>query len=225
VTIPASSFQLAFYLALLVPGVVFAAARVRLRGPRAPDRSVGSRILEAIVASAILDAIYALILSGQVAEAVEDVHAYLAANVASAALAFLICGAAIPYLAAWLIYGKVPWLAWIGRLGDRLRPGLTASQEDADTPTAWDYGTRNTRPGWVRIRLAEGVWVGGVWDDACRYSTYPEARDIFIAQEWSVDAAGAFGEPVENSQGVWLAVKDEYVLEWVRDEKEAGHVG
>ena len=138
-------------------------------------------------------------------------------------MTFLICGAAVPYLVAWLIYGKAPWLAGVSLLWDRLRPKLTASQEDADTPTAWDYGTRKTRPGWVRIRLAEGVWVGGVWDDTCRYSTYPEARDIFIAREWSVDADGAFGEPVENSQGLWLAVKDEYVLEWVKDEKEVEH--
>ena len=221
-TIPTSSFQLIFYLALLVPGVVFAAARVQLRGPRAADRSVAARILEAIVASAIFDSIYAAILASEVARALRDIRGYIAENLVSTVSIFLIGGVLIPYLVAWAIYGKVPFLAVISTIWtQKLRPRLTASQEASDTPTAWDYGNKAVVEGWVRVRLAPGVWVGGVFDERARFSTYPETRDLFIAEQWSIDEDGAFISPVVGSQGMWLAVRDDYVVEWLLEQEDS----
>jgi hypothetical protein len=220
VTIPTSPLQLAFYLALLVPGVIFAFARIRLRGPRAADRSVAARVLEAIVASAILDAIYALIFSTQLEVAASGPYAYVVSHIPECAAIFLGLGVGVPYVAAWIIYGRVPWLSWGVTYWERIRPRLTLSREDADTPTAWDWGAKTAVSGWVRVRLSEGVWVGGVWDERGRYATYPEARDIFIAEQWQLDENGKFKGRVELTQGMWVSVRDDYVVEWLLDKED-----
>jgi len=221
VNVPTSAFQLAFYLALLVPGVVYAAARVQLRGPRAADRSVAARVLEAIVASAIFDSLYAAIFANQVTAALQGPRAYLVAHVVPSVWMFLIGGVIVPYVVAWLFYGKVPFLSGPSRVWtDVIRPKLTHSQEASDTPTAWDYGNKAVNEGWVRVRIAEGVWVGGVFDERARFSTYPETRDLFIAEQWNMNSTGEFVSRVDGTQGVWLAVTDTYVVEWLRDEGE-----
>ncbi|WP_349897632.1 DUF6338 family protein [Parafrigoribacterium soli] len=219
--IPASSFQLLFYLALLVPGVVFAAVRVQLRGVRAADRSVGARVLEAIVASAIFDSVYAVVFSGEVSIALLDLHTYPARNVVPVAFVFLVGGVLVPYTAAWIIYGQVPFLERPTRLwAERIRPHLTGSQEASDTPTAWDFGSKTVREGWVRVRIAEGVWVGGVFDERSRFATYPESRDLFIAEQWNIDKGGRFVSVVSGTQGLWVAIRDDYVVEWLLDEED-----
>lgn len=189
---------------------------MQLRGPRAADRSVAARVLEAIVASAIFDSIYAAVLSDQVTEAASDLRGYIVSHVDDVVLVFLTGGVVIPYLVAWVIYGKVPFLAVLSALWiDQIRPRLTGSQEASDTPTAWDYGNKAVIEGWVRVRLAPGVWVGGVFDERSRFSTYPETRDLFIAEQWNIDDAGRFSSPVVGSQGLWVAVRDDYVVRMV----------
>jgi len=220
VSIPTSAFQLAFYLALLVPGVVYAAARVRLRGPRAADGSVGARILEAIVASSIFDAIYGIVLADVAAQIIADPVAFAADKPRLALTIFLLGGVVVPYVTAWVAYGDVPMLrrpsSWIR---ETVRPKLTASQQASDTATAWDFANKSAVAGWVRVRLAEGTWVGGRFDQDSRFSTYPEERDIFLSQQWRLDESGQFLGPVEGSQGVWLAINDGHVVEWLHEEE------
>jgi hypothetical protein len=176
------------------------------------------------VASAIFDSLYALVLAGQVAAALQEPRAFIADHLVTSVWAFLIGGVIVPYVVAWLFYGRVPFLSGIAELWNgTIRPSLTRSQEASDTPTAWDYGNKAVSEGWVRVRIAEGVWVGGVFDERARFSTYPESRDLFISEQWTMSEAGEFTSPVEGTQGVWLAIVDTYVVEWLHDEGE-GHV-
>jgi hypothetical protein len=62
VDVPGTLFQLAVLLLLVMPGVVFAAVRSRLRGPTPDDRDTGVRVLRAMMVSAALDTIYAFAL-------------------------------------------------------------------------------------------------------------------------------------------------------------------
>jgi len=41
-----------------------------------------------------------------------------------------------------------------------------------------------------------------------------------MTEQWNLDAAGDFESPVRQSQGLWVAIKDEYVVEWLLDEKD-----
>ena len=77
-----------------------------------------------------------------------------------------------------------------------------------------------TRAGWVRIRIADRVWVGGRFGETSYFSTYPEPRDIFIEEQYVMGDLGAFIEPVVRSAGVWVAVTDEYIVEWLYDAEE-----
>jgi len=181
---------------------------------------VGARVLEAIVASAIFDSVYAAILHTQVAVALLDLRGYVAGNVVPVVVVFLLGGVVIPYAAAWVIYGQVPLLAGVSERWNRsVRPKLTRSQQTSDTATAWDYGNKSVIEGWVRVRIAEGVWVGGVFDENSRFSTYPESRDLFVTRQWKMDRDGEFVAEVVGTQGVWLAVKDDYVVEWLLDQR------
>jgi hypothetical protein len=47
-------------------------------------------------------------------------------------------------------------------------------------------------------------------------STYPHARDLFIEQQYNMDKDGSFGRAVPGSSGVWLAITDQHVVEWIR---------
>lgn len=45
-------------------------------------------------------------------------------------------------------------------------------------------------------------------------STYPESRDLFLAQQWVMSGRGAFVEPVAGSKGRWLSGTGGDVVEW-----------
>jgi hypothetical protein len=81
-------------------------------------------------------------------------------------------------------------------------------------------GLRNddSPAGWVRVRIAPGQWVGGRFADGSYFSTYPESRDLFIEDQYVVKEDGSFGERVPSSSGVWLSIRDDYVVEWLADE-------
>ena len=96
-------------------------------------------------------------------------------------------------------------------------PPIALSHRECSRPL---LRSKAVREGWVRVRIAEGVRVGGVFDERSRFSTYPEARDLYITEQWNLDAAGDFESPVRQSQGLWVAIKDEYVVEWLLDEKD-----
>ncbi|WP_343046780.1 DUF6338 family protein [Schumannella luteola] len=179
-------------------------------------------MLEAVVASAIFDSVYALVLHDQVAVALGDVRGYVAQNVSATMVVFLVGGVGVPFVVAWLVYGQIPVLDRPSQLWREIvRPKLSHSQQVSDAPTAWDYGNKTVVGGWVRVRIAEGVWVGGVFGDDARFSTYPEARDLFISTPWNLGPAGEFQSPVAGSQGVWLAIKDDYVVEWLYDQEDS----
>lgn len=214
--IPTSAFSLAAYLALVVPGVVFVAVRVRLRGWVKADTHVGSRLLLAFVVSVVFDSFYVALFGPYVAARLELREAPLPLELFGWALAYLGLGLGIPALSAWLIYlptGTAQRL--FTHLSDK-----TGTNQFHSVPTAWDLGATTTKANWIRVRLAPGDYIGGYFSTASYFSTYPEARDLFIEEQWTLSEEGKFLEQVPGAAGTWLAIRDEYIVEWVSGPEE-----
>jgi hypothetical protein len=218
-TLPTDGFGIIAYLALIVPGVVFILVRSQLRGFRDVDRTVGGRILLAFVVSVIFDAIYLVILGPLIVQRLQSGAIIAPIEVSAAALLFIATGIAIPAIVSWVVYGDGKLLKPLHQAARELRARLTDSRYEA-TPTAWDLAATTTSATWVRIRMSDEVWVGGRFSEKSYFSTYPEPRDIFIEEQYSMDKQGGFGSPIPSSAGVWVAVTDDRLVEWLHDANE-----
>lgn len=207
------------YLTLLVPGVIFISVRAQFRGFRDVDRSVGARLLLAFVVSVVFDAVYVALFGSWVVERLLAGHPITPEETSVLAWMFVALGLAVPALASWLIYGDAPLLRPIHKAARNLRAKLTDSRYES-TPTAWDLAATTSDAGWVRIRLGDGVWVGGRFADNSYFSTYPEPRDIFVEEQYVMSGDGDFLEKVPSSAGVWVAIRDDYLVEWLHDADE-----
>ena len=215
-SLPSDGLGVLFYLALIVPGVVFISVRAQFRGFRDVDRSVGARILLAFVVSAVFDAVYVASIGPLVATRVQSGAELTAGEVGALGWLFVLLAILVPALVSWIAYGGGPLLRPLRAVAGKLRTKMTDSRYES-TPTAWDLVTTTTEAGWVRVRLADGVWVGGRFGDSSYFSTYPEPRDLFIQEQFVMSEDGAFGEPLPLSGGVWVAVRDDYLVEWIHD--------
>jgi hypothetical protein len=216
VSLPTDGFGVLFYLALIVPGVVFISVRAQFRGFRDVDRSVGARILLAFVVSAVFDAVYVASIGPLVATRVHTGAALTAGEVGAVGWLFVLLAIAIPALVSWVVYGGGPFLRPLHKVAGKVRAKITDSRYES-TPTAWDLVTTTTDAGWVRVRLTEGVWVGGRFGDSSYFSTYPEPRDLYIQEQYVMSEDGEFGDPLPLTGGVWVAVRDDYLVEWIHD--------
>lgn len=218
-TLPTDGFGILTYLALIVPGIVFIMVRSQFRGFRDVDRTVGGRLLLAFVVSVVFDVIYLAVFGAAVVERLQTGDPVTPMEVSLAAWMFVATALVIPAIASWVIYGDGKLLRPLHQFAARMKARLTNSRYES-TPTAWDLATTSTEATWVRIRIADGVWVGGKFADNSYFSTYPEPRDIFIEKQYTLTEDGDFVAAVEGSAGVWVAVRDDYQVEWLYDAEE-----
>lgn len=218
-TFPTDGFGILSYLALIVPGVIFILVRSQFRGFRDVDRTVGGRIFFAFVVSVIFDSIYTAVLGPYVLQRLQSEATITPGDVAGAAWLFIAMGIVIPAISSWVIYGDGKILRPLHRAARSLRARLTDSRYEG-TPTAWDLATTTTDATWVRVRLDDETWVGGRFGNDSYFSTYPEPRDIFIEKQYVMSKRGEFEGPVPSGAGVWVAVTDAYLVEWLHDAEE-----
>ncbi|WIB13304.1 DUF6338 family protein [Curtobacterium sp. MCPF17_052] len=211
---PTDAWAIGAYLSLLVPGIVFIAVRARLRGFVKVDTQVGSRVLLAFVVSAIFAAVYAAIYGPYVLVRTSMAGTPTPVEVLGWSFAYLGLAIAVPALTAWLIYRSD---GTAERVWNWLKDRNGGARFES-IPTAWDLGATRTTAGWVRVRLAPGDWIGGRFEDQSYFSTYPEPRDLFIQEQWKLTDDGAFDEPVEGAAGMWVSIRDDYIVEWVHSQ-------
>jgi hypothetical protein len=220
-TLPTSTFAVLAYLALLVPGVIFASVRASIRGRRDTDRAVGLYVLQAFVVSVIFDTIYLATYLLLWDVTVDEMRRVLVTAPRDAAIAFFCLGIVLPALCALTVYGKSALFEGLRLPFSRFWRWSARSRYFSE-PTAWDIAATTVEASFVRVRIGPEKWVGGLFADKSFFSTYPEPRDLFIEQQFHVRADGEFGAPVENSAGVWLRIEDHHVVEWVYGEEANG---
>lgn len=215
------------FIAMLVPGVSFVTVRTWFVGWRSPDYGAGSRILEALYVSAIFVIVYAgLALAGlglfsekPDMSTLGRFELWITAGWRQttswwtgllAVLLLVVVPAAVAALLSWSRLVVEVDESGVGRF---VRKKVNRNRA---TPRAWDYMAYGAdTPRFVRIKTADGIYIGG-WFDAGGYvSTYPYDRDIFITHQWRMSPQGAFLEPVEDSLGVWVPIADGCHVEWI----------
>ena len=216
--LPASTVAVAVLVALLVPGLIYSSVRASLTGYRGTDKSVSSRFAQAVTVGVLLNATYLTLLGPAAYSAFTFIAAREQVTVThpfDAGRTVLLLGLATPVLLALLVH-VVPWrrIPPVTRVAAQLAQwGVLGVSR---VPTAWDQAGHQQSDVFVRITRADGSIVGGWYGRGSLMSGFPEGRDIFIAEQWSLNGAGGFDHRLEGTAGIWLAVRDDDILEWSR---------
>lgn len=206
--VPATTGQLLILVTFVLPGVVYQVLRSRLRGPT-PHEPETSRLLRAAAMSTFLALAY-LALFG---DALLRPAARWTDDLRETALLALLLVFAVPSAIA-----LVEQRMHRDGLFPRLRLHGIATHDP--TPAAWDhkFGGVTRQRAFVRVLTADGRWVGGLFDRDSFASSFPHPRDLSIETQYEMSVDGAFGRPIEESEGVYVRCDDARVVEFVRAE-------
>lgn len=215
--IPSTAFEVGVLIAGLLPGVVFAAVRTWLRGYSWADQAPFARVTNAIVVSVLLDSVYLLGAGAVLVPFLRDPTSEAVKHPELTGVAIFLGVAAVPTLIALAMHfrpvWRVPsWNWWPAKL--KLPHRATAFES---TPTAWDKAAPGMAGKWVRVLLPNGRRVAGWMSGRSFLSSYPQPRDIYIQEQFEVDERGVIGARVPNTAGVWLAIPDGCIVEWLED--------
>lgn len=231
---PGTLLQVALFALFIAPGIMYASVRVAVVGHRAADLGAASRLLEALFVGIIFDALYALLFFPFVSGLASSPTMALAQVQWWQALVAVLLLLVLPGAVAVVVSGRlrrsepdpatVKGEAFFRRKAERASKRSERSRKRhwylangyRSTPLAWDFKALNMRKGqFVRVRTSSGLYYAGWYGERSFMSTYPRTRDIFIEHQWHVDTKGDIGKPIENAGGIWLAITDECVVEWI----------
>lgn len=193
---PSTLLQAALLVLLVLPGIVYQFLRERFRPPARGHRDLGERVLRALVASILLDTVY-LIVAGPAL-----VRRWTLEQARPLALLGGLLLVVVPALAA----GGLTW--W-----DRRRSGYRGYR--SDIPAAWDHAFAGRGGTFVRIRLTNGIWVGGWFGNDSFASSYPEPAEVFLESSYEMSSDGKFGARVRGSRGLYVAAANIQHIEFV----------
>ncbi|MEV4948915.1 DUF6338 family protein [Streptomyces sp. NPDC053755] len=200
--VPGTVQQLTVLLVLVLPGVFYQAVREHLRGAVASEQEPQNRLVRAIAAGALLDAVYAVVAGPWLVRVLTGEGAGPVAGVLrqprEAGLAALVLVVLVPAGVAW---AEAAW----GRRRRRARY--------EPTPTAWDALFRERGSCFVRVRLKNGLWVGGWLGTRSAVSAYPQQGDVYLQAQYRMGPDGTFLGRVPGTAGVYVRAADVDVLE------------
>jgi hypothetical protein len=221
--VPTTVFQVAAVIVFLLPGLVYAVVRRARKGFRPDDLALDSRIAQALVISVLLDATYVTVAAGVslvwnwslfdtmfrlTADGVEVV------GIGWVALTVIACCGLIPAALAFFIH--LPYRARWKHSGEKGFPlKFDRTIRYSDVPTAWDRATSDPAYRMIRVLFPDGRWVGGFYGPGSYVSTFPQPRDLFISHQYFMTKRGQFRGPMPLTNGVWLRISDDHVVEFL----------
>jgi hypothetical protein len=219
------SFALATFVVIALPGLVYAAVRRWARGEAPEDRNFGLSVARGADFAAGLTGIYMLIFGdalGLGVAAGTDADTLVIRNPRALALTVVGLYLAVPGAIALALNHK--YLEWLPvRSANWLRYPQSKNGY-SDTPTAWDHAARRNSSSWVKIRKADGGWIGGWFTKGSFASTYPEQKAIYIDQQYQMSAGGNFGTAIPGA-GVLVTVSDGDIVIWEDPTKASAAIG
>lgn len=220
--IPSGSFAVAALVVFAIPGLIYAAIRRRFLGEDASDRDPALSIARGIVFATLLTTVYLLIFGDRLfaglayAPGDDGISVTNARGVAATVLVlYFLVPAAIATALRWREIRwrrpKSPALRWM-RI-PRTRYGYKS------VATAWDHAIRDNKDAWVKIRRADGHWVGGWVTQGSASTPFPESPSIYIDHQFTMSSEGKFVSPIDDT-GVWVLLSDTDVVSWTRPHKD-----
>ncbi len=207
-SVPSSVPQLIILVAFILPGIVYQSVRSRLRGPAPDELNATSKVLRATAVSTALVLFYGLLIGPELVDLARG-KGWLVHHSRWTALIGLVLLLVIP---AALALGEQWWTLWEGRPAKLTLSGLTTYDP---TPAAWDFAFRDREECFVRVLTNEGRWIGGWFDPDSFASSFPEPRELYIAQQWKMGEDGSFIDEVTNSRGIYIRCDDARVVEFI----------
>lgn len=223
-----SGWQQALTLvAVLIPGFAFQGVRRKRVGPSPEDRELTVRFIRALAVSVGFLLVYLLCLGDKLTttlihpqDNLENVHAVAVGGIL---LVFVIPAFAGHVTASFTTrqrYNRTGFwqtlfkharsdsnLTWIKAL-------FSQETDYSPIPTAWDFATQEIEPGsFIRILSAAGTWIGGRVTGAAFFTGYPEPRDVFIDEAWSINEKGEFGAALPGPTGQWVQCDDAVLMQ------------
>lgn len=223
-----SGWQQALTLvAVLIPGFVFQGVRRNRIGPSPEDRELTVRFIRALAVSVGFSLVYLLCLGDRLTtrlihpqDNLENLHAVAVGGIL---LVFVLPALAGHVTASFTTRQRYNRTGFWGTVFKRARSdgeltwikALFSQETDySPIPTAWDFATQDVEPGsFVRILNADGTWIGGRVTADAFFTGYPEPRDVFIDEAWSIDEQGEFGVALPGPTGQWVRCDDAVLMQ------------
>jgi hypothetical protein len=189
--VPETWVQATVVLALVVPGFVYQVSSQTVAGPDPAQSEFGTRVLRAIVSTAAFAGGYAVVFGSTILSYLHDPGRAIGA-VPVLGMQFVALGLLIPWFVARLRLAvlKRPWYQRV--VTGRWLRALHLHRTPGTTPTAWDHAFAERAPGWVRVRLANGQWLGGWYGESSFASSFPHAHELFVEEGWALRDDGSF---------------------------------
>jgi hypothetical protein len=115
----------------------------------------------------------------------------------------------MPFLLGWFGASLIEWAGTRGWI-------------PVSAKTAFDWAFKSKVGCWVKVRLADGSWVGGRFDKQTNSyaSAYPEPGHLYIGELWALDAEGNFTEKLKDGPGIVLRPNEyRYLFVYLGDGK------
>src|ERR1017187_4360960 len=197
----AAALWVAFFA--VVPGYVAVSAFVRHQKTwRGPDGDLRT-VLQALAVSAIVQLAAAPVTWAEI----YPVRNHLDQHPLRLAGWGLLVVLVIPWMGgrayAWLVNRGQPTGENPASFGTRVFRNAVSAPP---SPTAWDwfFVTRPPDGSFVIVEFSDGKQVAGTFSEGSLAITSPEARGLFLAEEWVLDAAGNLFAPVPESKGILI---------------------
>ncbi|GAA3819399.1 hypothetical protein CSO01_05400 [Cellulomonas soli] len=207
-----------------MPGFVYQASKRAVAGPDPEQADFSAKILHAIVSTAAFGGIYAFFLGKHVVEYARDPDLALA-HVQRIGVAFVVLALVVPWVVARVSY----WILsarWFGIASAWVLDTLRLRRPYDSTPTAWDWAFKQGEAGWVRVRLDDGLWLGGFYGWRSYASSYPYPQEVFVEQGWVIDVDGTFTDVCHAPNGMVIkcdrAVSVDFLPLTTDTEEQAG---
>lgn len=220
-----SGWQQALTLvAVLIPGFIFQGVLRNRVGPSPDDRNLSIRLIRSLAWSIFFLLVYFVVFGITITDLIVEPEGLFRdrdprlMSTLAVALIFV-----IPFLTGYIYSAAMARVSlndrglWARAKGDELtwRDALFTNKSGySPIPTAWDYAVGRISPGdFVRVLTDAGNWIGGRALSEAYFTSYPEDREVFLEEAWSLDGEGAFVELIPNTQGLWIRCDDVALLQ------------
>jgi len=211
--VPETWVQVVVVLASVVPGFVYQVSRRQVAGPDPEHRELGTRVLYAIAATAMFASVYALCLGDLVRGYVRSPDRALD-DVQALGVYFAVFAIAIPWTAARAWYYAVTSPAY--RAAAAWLAGVLHVRRAWDpTPSAWDFAFNQGTAGWVRVRFADGRFLGGWFGERSFASSFPNPQEIFVEVGYVINSDGTFTTTQHAPGGMMIRCADAVPVDFV----------
>lgn len=124
----------------------------------------------------------------------------------------LVTGAGVLFVAPVFLALALVWL----RRRAPFRRIVRALTHISPSPAAWDFVFSTLGPTFVRVRLRDGGFVGGLFARHSFASAFPQPQSLFIERAWRLSRKGEFVQPVPGNRGILLHADMIDVVEFLR---------